>query len=136
VLFGQDGADEADQGVTAGEDPHDVGAAPHKPDGTLRGAVPIRVVRHRADLYVRSCKGGGAAWYRGTQATHAGHIESGGVGKDVAVADETDPCLGDALDAACRSKYRNYSPSIVDPMLTEQARGAKRRTGPRVLAWR
>jgi hypothetical protein len=27
VLFGQDGADEADQGVAAGEDPDDVGAA-------------------------------------------------------------------------------------------------------------
>ena len=50
--------------------------APRKPDGTLRGAVPIWVVRHGDDLYVRSFKGGGAAWYRGTQATHTGHIES------------------------------------------------------------
>lgn len=33
--------------------------APHKPDGTLRGAVPIWVVRHGDDLYVRSFKGGG-----------------------------------------------------------------------------
>ena len=27
-------------------------------------AVPIWIVRHRADLYVRSYRGGGAAWYR------------------------------------------------------------------------
>ena len=38
----------------------------------------------------------------GAQATHAGHIESGGVGKDVTFVDETDPGLGDALDAAYR----------------------------------
>ena len=31
VLFGQDGADEADQGVAAGEDPDDVGAAADLP---------------------------------------------------------------------------------------------------------
>jgi hypothetical protein len=31
VLFGQDGADQADEGVTAGEDPDDVGAAADLP---------------------------------------------------------------------------------------------------------
>lgn len=31
VLLGQDSADEADQGVTAGEDPHDVGPAAYFP---------------------------------------------------------------------------------------------------------
>ena len=105
--------------------------APRKPDGTLRGAVPMQVVRHGDDLYVRSFKGGGAAWYLGTQATHAGHIESGGVARDVTFADETDPSLGDALDAAYRAKYRNYSASIVNPMLTERARGATLRLVPR-----
>jgi hypothetical protein len=105
--------------------------APCMPDGTLRGAVPIWVVRHGDDLYVRSYKGDGAAWFRGTQATHAGHIESGGVARDVAFADETDKALGDALDAAYRAKYRNYSASIVDPMLTAQARGATLRLVPR-----
>ncbi len=105
--------------------------APRKPDGTLRGAVPIWVVRHGDDLYVRSFKGGGAAWYRGTQATHTGHIESGGVARDVTFAGETDPGLGDALDAAYRAKYRNYSASIVNPMLTEQARDATLRLVPR-----
>jgi hypothetical protein len=105
--------------------------APRKPDGTLRGAVPIWVVRQGDDLYVRSFKGGGAAWYRGTQATHTGHIESGGVARDVTFADETDPGLGDALDAAYRAKYRNYSASIVNPMLTEQARDATLRLVPR-----
>ena len=105
--------------------------APRKPDGTLRGAVPIWVVRHGDDLYVRSYKGGAAAWYQGTQATHAGHIESAGVAKDVTFTDETDQALGDALDAAYRAKYRNYSASIVDPIVSAKARGATLRLVPR-----
>ena len=105
--------------------------APRKPDGTLRGAVPIWVVRHEDNLYVRSYKGGAAAWYQGTQATHAGHIESAGVAKDVTFADETGQALGDALDAAYRAKYRNYSASIDDPIVSAKARGATLRLVPR-----
>ena len=41
-------------------------------DGTLRNPVTIWVVRHGDDLYVRSCKGSGAAWFRGTQVRHEG----------------------------------------------------------------
>jgi hypothetical protein len=37
----------------------------------------------------------------------------------------------DELDAVYRAKYRNYSASIVDPMLTAQARGATLRLVPR-----
>jgi hypothetical protein len=40
VLFGQDGADEADQGVAAGEDPHNVGPSADFPVQPL-----LRIVR-------------------------------------------------------------------------------------------
>ncbi len=39
VLLGQDGADEADQGGTAGEDPHDVGPAADLAIGPFPGIV-------------------------------------------------------------------------------------------------
>jgi hypothetical protein len=47
-------------------------------DGTLRKPVTIWVVRLGDDLYVRSVRGRGSAWFRGTQVRHAGHIQSGG----------------------------------------------------------
>lgn len=103
--------------------------AARRPDGTLRDPVTIWVVRHGDDLYVRSYKGTGGAWYRGTQATRAGRIESGGVRKDVAFED-ADPAAGDQIDAAYRTKYRGYSASVVDPMLADQARATTLRLVP------
>ena len=47
-------------------------------DGTLRKPVIIWVVRHGDDLYVRSGYGRDAAWFRGTQVRHEGHITAGG----------------------------------------------------------
>ena len=47
-------------------------------DGTLRKPVTIWVVRHGDDLYVRSGYGRAAAWFRGTQLRHEGHIKAGG----------------------------------------------------------
>ena len=49
-----------------------------RPDGTLRNPVTIWVVREDNELYVRSYKGAGALWYRGTQATHEGHVQAAG----------------------------------------------------------
>jgi hypothetical protein len=100
-------------------------------DGTLRKLVTIWVVRVGDDVYVRSYKGTGSPWYRGIQATHAGHVESGGVAKDVTFADEADPGVRDAIDAAYRGKYRSYGASYVDPMLADTARNATIRLVPR-----
>jgi hypothetical protein len=102
-----------------------------RPDGTLRNPVTIWVVRVGGDLYVRSYKGTASPWYRAVRATRAGHVESGGVGKDVTFADEADPDVRDAVDAAYRDKYRNYRASIVDPMLAETARNATIKLVPR-----
>jgi len=94
-----------------------------RPDGTMANPRTIWVVRDGDDLYVRSVNGRTSAWFRGTQASHHGHVEAGGVSKDVSFAD-ADGDVGDELDAAYRAKYRRYSPGIVNSVLTQQARSA------------
>jgi hypothetical protein len=77
-------------------------------DGTLRRPVTIWVVRLGDDLYVRSVKGHAGAWFRGTRVRHEGRI-----------------------DAAYRTKYRRYAASIVDSILTPQARTTTIKLVPR-----
>jgi hypothetical protein len=91
-------------------------------DGTLRKPVTIWVVRHGNDLYVRSVNGRTAAWFRGTQDRHEGHIHAGGV--------ETDD-INDEIDAAYRTKYHRYAASIIDTIVSPQARAATLRLAPR-----
>ena len=100
-------------------------------DGTLRKPVTIWVVRLGDDLYVRSVRGRGSAWFRSTQVRHAGQIRSGGVEKDVTFVEETDPAINDQVDAALRTKYRRYDARYVDPMLTPEARVATIKLVPR-----
>jgi len=92
-------------------------------DGRLRGRTTIWVVRLGDDLYVRSVNGRTAAWFRATQDRHEGRIRAGGVEKDVTFVD-ADRGIDDAIDAAYRTKYRRYAPSIVDHVVTPEARSA------------
>jgi hypothetical protein len=92
-------------------------------DGTLRNAVTIWVVRLGDDLYVRSVNGRTAAWFRGAQVRHEGHIRAGGVDKDVTFVEESAPDINEQIDNAYRSKYRRY-PSSVDHILSSDARAA------------
>lgn len=103
--------------------------APQQPDGKLRKPLPIWVVRVGDDLYVRSYRGRAGAWYRAAQATHAGRIWIGGVGKDVVFVEEADPATNDRIDTAYRSKYSRY-PQYVDPMVTAEARATTLRLEP------
>jgi hypothetical protein len=102
-----------------------------KDNGTLRKPVTIWVVRVGDGLYVRSYKGRTAAWFRGALALHQGHIQAGGVDKDVTFAEETDPGINGRIDAAYRDKYRNYDASYVDPMVAPNARAATIKLVPR-----
>jgi hypothetical protein len=102
--------------------------APRRRDGTLLHPVPIWVVRVGDDLYVRSWRGTGGAWFRAAQRQHAGHVRAGGVDKDVAFAD-ADPDLADAIDAAYRTKY-GRSPSYLAPMISDRARATTLRLVP------
>ena len=100
-------------------------------DGTLRKLVTIWVVRVGDDLYVRSVNGRTSAWFRGTQARHEGHIRAGGVDKDVAFVEESNPDINEQIDDAYRTKYRRYAASIVNTTLTLEARAATIKLVPR-----
>ncbi len=99
-------------------------------DGSMRNPVTIWVVRLDDGLYVRSMYGHKGAWYRGTQTQLKGHIRAGGVSKDVTF-EAGDSALNDQIDAAYRAKYRRYSDSVVNSILTPEARDATIKLVPR-----
>jgi hypothetical protein len=103
--------------------------ASRRRDGTLRNPVTIWVVRQGDDLYVRSVNGRTSSWFRGTQARHEGHIEAGGVGKDVLLVETHD--MNDNIDAAYRAKYHRYAESIVGSVVSPNARAATLKLVPR-----
>lgn len=101
-----------------------------KEDDTLRKPVTIWVVRIGDDLYVRSVNGRSSAWYRGVQLRHEGRVWAGGLEKDVAFVEESDPAINDQVDAAYQSKYRRY-PQYVAPMVTPEVRATTLKMVPR-----
>jgi hypothetical protein len=98
-------------------------------DGTLRNPVTIWVVRHGDDLYVRSVNGRTSSWFRGAQDRHEAHIHAGGVDKDVLLVETDD--INDEIDTAYRTKYHRYAASIIDTIVSPQARAATLRLVPR-----
>ena len=100
-------------------------------DGTLRKPVIIWVVRVGDDLYVRCVNGRAGAWFRGTQTRHEGQIRVGGVVQDVSFVEEPDLALNDQVDEAYRSKYRRYAASIINSVLSTEARSATIKLVPR-----
>jgi hypothetical protein len=102
-------------------------------DGTLRKPVIIWVVRLGDDLYVRSVNGRTGAWFRGVQSRHAGHIQAGGVEKDVTFVEEADPEINNQIDAAYRLKYHRYAASIINSIISPTARLATIKLVPRPL---
>jgi len=102
-----------------------------RPDGKLRNPVTIWVVRVGDDLYVRSWKGRTGSWFRASQVRHEGHIQAGGVDKDVTFVAEANDDINDQIDAAYRTKYRRHGGRWVDPMVSAQARAATIKLVPR-----
>jgi hypothetical protein len=100
-------------------------------DGTLRKPVTIWVVRLGDDLYVRSVNGRASAWFRGVQLQHEGHIQAGGVEKDVTFVDDTGPEINEQIDAAYRIKHHQYAPSIINSIVSPKARTATIKLVPR-----
>lgn len=103
---------------------------PLRRDGTPRNPVTIWVVRHGDDLYVRSVNGRTGSWFRGTWVRHEGHIQAGGIDKDVTFVD-ADPDINDQIDAAYRTKYRRYAASIISHIVSSTARSATIKLVPR-----
>jgi hypothetical protein len=101
-----------------------------RPDGTLRKPVTVWAVRHGDDLYVRSVRGRRGRWFRGTQERHEGQIRAGGVQQDVTFVDAGHD-IDDGVDAAYRTKYRRYAGSILNSVLTPEARSTTIKLVPR-----
>jgi hypothetical protein len=99
-------------------------------DGTLRKPATTWVIRHGDDLYVRSVRGRSGHWFRGAQEKHQGRIRAGRVQKDVTFVDG-DEAIGDQIDDAYRNKYRRYTGSILNSVLTPAARAATLKIVPR-----
>jgi hypothetical protein len=101
-----------------------------RPDGTLRKPVTIWAIRHGDDLYVRSVRGRNGHWFRGAQEKHEGRIRAGGVQQDVTFIDPGHD-IDDEVDAAYRAKYRRYAGSILNSVLTPEARSSTMKLVPR-----
>jgi len=99
-------------------------------DGSLRNPVTIWVVRVDKDLYIRAYKGRTSPWFRGIQAHHKGHVQAGGINKEVAFVEEPSIDINDKIDAAYLTKYHRY-PQYVAPMVTLEARAATIKLVPR-----
>lgn len=103
-------------------------------DGTLRKPVTIWVVRLGDDLYVRSVNGPNSAWFRGVQLRYEGHIQAGGIDKDVSFVVEVDPRLNDRIDSEYQTKYRRYPKEYVTHITSLGARSTTIKLVPRVNA--
>jgi len=99
-------------------------------DGTLRKPVTVWAVRHGDDIFVRSVGGRSAHWFGGTQERHEGRIRARGVQQDVTFVEADHDVDGD-VDAAYRAKYRRYAGSILNSVLTPEARSATLKLVPR-----
>jgi len=98
-------------------------------DGTLAKPVTIWVARVGDDLYVRSVRGAGAVWFRGSRGTGKGHVSAGGVSADVAF-DLVGEASKSEIDAAYQAKYSGYPASFVNPMLAPPAQETTTRLVP------
>ena len=99
-------------------------------DGTMRKPVTVWAVRHGEDLFVRSVKGRSGPWFRGTQDRHEGRILARGVQQDVTFVDADHSSESD-IDGAYRTKYRRYAGSILNSVLTAEARSSTLKLVPR-----
>jgi hypothetical protein len=108
----------------------EVQIAPLRRDGTPRKPVTVWVIRHGDDLFVRSVRGRSGHWFRGTQERHEGRLRAGGVRQEVAFVD-ADPDINDQVDTAYRAKYHRYAGSILNSVLTPEARSTTIKVVPR-----
>jgi hypothetical protein len=108
----------------------EVQIAPLGRDGKPRKPVTVWVVRHGDDLYVRSVRGRAGHWFRGTQERHEGRIRAGRVQHEITFVD-ADRAVDDEVDAAYRAKYRRYAGSVLNSVLTPDARSTTLQLVPR-----
>lgn len=101
-----------------------------RPDGSLRPYTTIWVVRVGNDLYVRSYRGRGGAWFRSVLRRPEGRIRAAAVERDVTFTEVGEEGR-EAIDQVYREKYTSrYASTYVDPMLTADAAAATLRLVP------
>jgi hypothetical protein len=98
--------------------------------GKLGRAVTVWAVRQGDDLYLRSVRGRSGHWFRSTQETHQGRLRAGGLQQDVTFV-EADHDIDEEVDAAYQAKYRRYAGSILNSVLTPEARSSTLKLVPR-----
>jgi hypothetical protein len=102
-------------------------------EGSLRVFVPIWIVAVGDQLFVRSYRGQGGAWYRHASTNPAAAIRLGAQQVEVTFTpiDPDQRDLHDAIGDAYRAKYARYGQTYLQPMLAEQAVAATLRLDPR-----
>ncbi len=119
-----------DELVAIGE-AEELAISPQRADGSFLRPVTVWVVRYDDDLYVRSYKGEGGRWFRAARERGEGHVNAGGVSKDVGFVLEGDSVVNDGIDLAYRMKYRDQDTAYVDPMVAGPAKETTIRLVPR-----
>jgi len=102
-----------------------------KQDGTLRNPVTIWFVCVNNEFYIRAVKGPTGLWYRHAIERHEGHIDAGGVTKNITFTEVRDENIMKEIDESYQSKYSNYGAKIVTSTVTPQARAATFKLIPR-----
>jgi len=104
--------------------------APMRADGTPRDPTTIWVVGVEGRLYIRSAYSTRAAWWRAAHRAGHGRVHAPGMERTVEFVDVLDERV-DAIDSAYRTKYRRYSASLVNTMVTPEARATTLELKPR-----
>lgn len=92
--------------------------------------MTIWVVRSGDDLYVRSAFGRSNGWFRRALSSGDGRIRAAGIDRAVDF-EEPDSAVDDDLHRAFHEKYDAFGPSIVGPVVSEEAARSTIRLVPR-----
>jgi hypothetical protein len=103
-----------------------------RPDGTLRPAVPIWVVRAGDGIYVRSYRGPAGAWFQHATACGVVHIQARNVSGETTVT-RTGTAAQAEIDRAYRTKYGSFGRAYIEPMTSDSAAATTLQLTPATL---
>jgi hypothetical protein len=105
--------------------------ASRRPDGSLRAATTIWMVRVGEDVFVRGAYGPGTRWNARAREAGSGHVTAGfGIDHDVTF-EPADPALAGPVSDAYDAKYDpKYARAIIDPVVSAESVGTTLRVVP------
>jgi hypothetical protein len=104
--------------------------AVRRADGSLRGRVPIWVVRSGGQVYVRTWYRRDTGWFGHALESRRARVDVPGLEADVVVEDVGDGGVRAEVDAAYRDKYGHYGPASVEQMVADEAVATTLRLDP------